>query len=165
MKKVVLILPTLIIGMLVACAEQKLVTVSYKAFDKEITIDSRFKKYTDIMNEMALKHSIEIKIQESFRREGEEVTNAVVQPIKTSNHLVGHALDVNLYYNNTLYNSKDLNEYLHLPDEIKVFIRECKEKGIRWGGDFIEPDGVHFDDSLYERNRKEYELLYKRYQK
>jgi hypothetical protein len=161
----VLILSALSIALLIACAEQKLVTISYKAFDKEIVIDSGFKKYTDIMDEIARKHSIEVKIQESFRKEGEEVTNAVVQPITTSNHLVGHAIDVNLYYNNTLYNSKDLNEYKELPDAIKDFIRECKQKGIRWGGDFIEPNGVHFDDNLYERNRKEYELLYKRYQK
>jgi len=146
-------------------AQGGLIKVHYRTFDKEILIDQSFKRYTAVMNDLALLFSIKVEVQESFRIDGEVVDNAIVVPAKKSNHLVGHALDINLEYKNKLYNSPLLNNYESLPKAIKNFITGCKIAGMQWGGDFPIKDGVHFDDRLYEKNSKLYEELYKKYQK
>jgi len=74
------------------------------------------------------------------------VPGAIVTPASHSNHLIGHAIDVNLYdKDGDLWTSK----YLIEPkDEILDFINEVSKYGIRWGGKFSTPDPVHFDDGL-----------------
>ena len=159
-----LVLSVFIVLLVISCTNNALITSSYASFDKTVTFEKGFKQYLDKMDALARKYSITINVQESFRRKDVKVENAIVRPVQTSNHLVGHAIDINIIYNNTLFNSTNLANYKDLPDEIKEFIKGCKSIGLRWGGDFKEIDAVHFDDNLYELNRKKYETLYKRYQ-
>jgi hypothetical protein len=149
----------------IAYAQSSLITIKYKAFDKPIDIDNGFKKYTEIMNGLALMNDLKIIVQQAFRKANEEVENAIVVPVKTSNHLVGHAMDINIEYGGILYNSKLLKNYDLLPENIKIFIIGCRISKIRWGGDLKINDSVHFDDNLYEINNNGYEELYRMYQK
>ncbi|NMB66040.1 MAG: M15 family metallopeptidase, partial [Spirochaetes bacterium] len=111
-----------------------------------------------------LMNDLKIVVQQSFRKANEEVENAIVVPVKTSNHLVGHAIDINIEYDGKLYNSKLLKNYELLPERIKIFIIGCRISKIRWGGDLKISDSVHFDDNLYEIDRKKYEELLRLFQ-
>jgi hypothetical protein len=58
--------------------------------------DNAFVNYIWIMDELALKYNLEIKVQGvGFREAGVPISNAYVPPSETSNHLVGHAVDIN----------------------------------------------------------------------
>ncbi|MDR1220161.1 MAG: M15 family metallopeptidase [Treponema sp.] len=117
------------------------------------------------MDDLAVENGLEIKVQGAgFRSANVLVENAVVPPSETSNHLVGHAVDINIVYNGVLYNSSSLRSYNALPHAIKNFITGCKRAGMRWGGDFSTPDPVHFDDNLYLRDKATYNRLYLLYQ-
>ena len=109
-------------------------------------------------------NDIKILVQQSFRKDNEVIENAIVVPVKNSNHLVGHAIDINIFHANKYYISKTLNRYDELPEKIKVFLVGCRISGIRWGGDFPVQDSVHFDDNYYTKNQVRYEELYRKYQ-
>ena len=147
-----------------AYAQSSLITIKYKSFDKPIEVDAGFEKHTEIMNKLALMNDLKIIVQQSFRKANEEIENAIVVPVKTSNHLVGHAIDINIEYAGKLYNSKLLKNYELLPEKIKIFIIGCRISKIRWGGDLKINDSVHFDDDLYDVDRKKYEELIELYQ-
>ena len=89
------------------------------------------------------------------------LTNVIVPPSKTSNHLVGHAIDMNLYYEGKLCNSKCLINEATWPEGVGCFISKIRNnKDLRWGGDFEPKDPVHIDDDLYDRDRSLYKKLY-----
>jgi hypothetical protein len=108
---------------------------------------------------------LEIKVQgNGFREADQPVRNAVVPPSATLNHLVGHAIDINIVYNGVWYNAARLGNYANLPQPIKNFISGCIRNGLRWGGNFSDSGPVHFDDNLYLRDRETYNRLYREYQ-
>jgi hypothetical protein len=154
----------LFISAISAYSQSSLIIVKLESFNTPIQIDSEFLEYAQIMDKLASGYGITLLVQQSFRNAKETVENAIVVPIKNSNHLVGHALDLNILFGGEYYNSKALKDYEHLPDNIKIFITGCRISGIRWGGDFDINDSVHFDDNLYGRNELLYNELYKKYQ-
>ena len=70
---------------------------------------------------------------------------AILTPATHSNHMIGHAIDCNLQYAGGYYNSSRMISDIGV---VRQFINELKAEGIRWGGDFGNPDPVHFDDGL-----------------
>lgn len=98
---------------------------------------------------------LEIYVTHSFRRRDHVASGAVVSPAKRSNHLVGHAIDMNLVVGGQFYNSGKLRRENHrsLPPKARYFLQMIREDPIlRWGGDFVQPDPVHIDDDLYRRD-------------
>lgn len=135
---------------------------AYKSFCE---IDSEFAPKLDIINSVAKKYGIQIYTTSSYRADSNHIQGAVVKPATTSNHFVGHAIDCNLLYKGKIYNSTTMSTP---SGDILLFIKECKEKGIRWGGDFAPAgqkghDPVHFDDGLNKFNRASWDKKYKEY--
>lgn len=120
--------------------------ISYKntQFVGECNVDEEFVPYLNKMNEIAKRYQIMIIVTSSYRVDA-NVKGAIVTPATHSNHMVGHAIDCNLKWKGTLYNSTMLYSPI---GEIRQFIDECVGIGMRWGGAFSKPDPVHFDDGL-----------------
>jgi hypothetical protein len=145
-------------------AYSELLKTKYVSFSDYIMIDIGFKKYMDTMDKIAVKYNLRICVQDSFRRKNTIVEKAIVIPFDRSNHFVGHAIDINIMLNDVLYNSTKLKQYKILPIEIKKFIEECKLAGLKWGGDIVVKDVVHFDDGLNYIDEKRYDELLIKYQ-
>jgi hypothetical protein len=98
---------------------------------------------------------VKIYVTSSAREPGRTVTGSIVPPASRSNHLVGHAIDMNLQSASGFFNSSKLkkSQFASLPDEIKQLIGLVRDDEVlRWGGDFSQEDPVHIDDSLNHRN-------------
>lgn len=122
---------------------------------KELRVDIDFIPHLDRLNQYALDCAVDIYITSSTREPGRTVSGNIVPPATRSNHLVGHAIDMNLRSNNGFYNSIKLKKsnFSNLPQDIKKLINLIREDSIlRWGGDFSKEDPVHIDDNLNHRN-------------
>jgi len=94
---------------------------------------------------------VKILVVHSYRRPRAVLTDAKVVPGQRSNHLAGHAVDINIRRGLWLYVFEDLKKASlpELPSPVREFIRLVREDpGMRWGGDFEEEDPVHIDDGL-----------------
>ncbi len=94
---------------------------------------------------------VKVFITNSFRATGQTLQGVIVPPADMSNHLVGHAIDMNVQYTDSsgvthLANSSVLGQTTP-PAPVAAFIAGVKAAGLRWGGDFLTPDVVHFDDN------------------
>ena len=120
----------------------------------ELRADGDFFPCLDRLNDFATSCNLQIFVTSSTREPGRNVDGAIVKPATRSNHLVGHAIDMNLKSGSQLFNSKDLkrSNLATLPDEIRNFIGRVQGDGtLRWGGDFSPEDPVHIDDGLNVR--------------
>lgn len=118
---------------------------------KRVVADIEFVNSLNTINDLAVQNNVEVYVTDSFREAGQTVSGAIVPPASNSNHLAGHAIDMNVSYAGTLYNSNDLRlaNLSNLPDPVKDFINDIRnEPGLRWGGDFHNEDPVHIDDDL-----------------
>ena len=98
---------------------------------------------------------MEIYVTSSTREPGRTVRGAIGPPASRSNHLVGHAIDMNLQSKSGSFNSEELKKsnFSKLPKEIREFIELVRaDPELRWGGDFKKEDPVHIDDSLNIRD-------------
>lgn len=123
---------------------------------KELRADRDFLPSLDRLNRYASDCGVEIFVTSSTREPGRTVKNAIVKPASRSNHLVGHAIDMNLQSKSGFFNSQKLKKsnFSKLPAEIRDFIGLVrKDSELRWGGDFNKEDPVHIDDSLNHRDR------------
>lgn len=96
-----------------------------------------------------------IYVTHSFRRHGAAIGGAVVPPATRSNHLAGHAIDMNLMVEGELIDSTRLHPSRHadLPGPARLFLSGVRSHDVlRWGGDFLRPDPVHIDDDLSRRS-------------
>lgn len=120
----------------------------------ELRADADFFPSLDLLNQFATACNLEIFVTSSTREPGRKVDGAIVKPATRSNHLVGHAIDMNLKSGNRLFDSKALrrSNLPNLPSEIRDFIGRVRAEGtLRWGGDFSAEDPVHLDDNLNGR--------------
>merc|ERR1712130_704007 len=129
----------------------------------KVQVDKGFKGHMDTIGKYAQQCSVTVYVTHAFRKEGQEIGGTVVPPASHSNHLVGHAIDMNLdtpigwcngdcllaAYLNPSYNSYANN-----------FIKQVQSQGMRWGGVFAPTDPVHIDDGLNVYNDSEWEDLY-----
>ena len=97
------------------------------------------------LNTQAIAASVSLRINQSFRVQGLPPTGAVVQPATNSQHLIGHALDLNIVDGSTV-NTSAMFIAGSQSQGAKDFIKGVKQDGIRWGGDFSPKDPPHFDD-------------------
>lgn len=119
-------------------------------------IEDSFIPAMDYFCSLLQKYALKAYIVSSFR-ENTDVQGAIVSPAKMSNHLVGHALDVNFIDDKgTFWNSKDM---INCQDMLE-FITDWTGEGYRWGGHFEVPDDVHFDDGINIENPTLWTTIY-----
>ena len=106
-------------------------------------------------------------VTSSFRKSGQAVGGAIVQPARRSNHFVGHAIDMNVVDKNGKWCKSGCLRYsLNQNPDVKCFIEKIrKDPYLRWGGDFSTPDVVHIDEAVNIRYPYTYRLLYNDLQK
>jgi hypothetical protein len=124
-------------------------------------IDSDFEASMNSISAAAVKNDVLVHVTSSFRT-STVVPGAVVTPVDKSNHMVGHAIDMNVEYGKkhaSYCNSTCLGGTL--PAAVKGFIDDVKAAGLRWGGDFSDKDPVHFDDGLNVDNPTGWDARYK----
>ncbi|MCF7791674.1 MAG: M15 family metallopeptidase [Victivallales bacterium] len=120
---------------------------------KHVIIDYYFIPVIKRINRYAKKFNVELQVTSSFRTPEQQdgLSGTVVKPACMSNHLAGHAIDINIVYEGQWYNSTLMrkNNLRNLPYNVRAFINSLRrDKGIRWGGDFSIEDPVHYDDHL-----------------
>ena len=122
---------------------------------KEVRADVDFWPHLDRINQYALDCDVQVFVTSSTREPGRTIRGNIVKPASRSNHLVGHAIDMNLKSRNGFFNSTKLkrSNFNQLPDETREFLEKIRADGnLRWGGDFSKEDPVHIDDGLNVRN-------------
>lgn len=127
---------------------------------KEARVDVDFIPHLDRLNQYALDCGVKIYVTSSAREPGRSVSGAIVPPASRSNHLVGHAIDMNLQSASGFFNSSKLkrSNFDSLPAEIKQLIGMIRDDEVlRWGGDFNREDPVHIDDKLNHRNSQRWD--------
>jgi len=135
---------------------------------KDCIIDELFVPHMDRLCNYASQCEIGLYVNSSVRY-STDVKGAIVIPAEMSNHLVGHAIDVNMIeytsHHAKMWGSNDLldkNKNLVIPDGLLPFITLVrKDEYLRYGGDFHTPDVVHFDDGLNIHNPALWQQLYK----
>lgn len=87
---------------------------------------------------------------------------AIVPPATHSNHMVGHAIDMNLIYdaNGSVCDSFCMKGG-HMPTSVITFLRFIMDDPqLIWGGNYTEIDVVHIDDAYYERDHDKWDCEY-----
>jgi hypothetical protein len=121
----------------------------------ELRADADFFPSLDRLNRFAADCDVEIFVTSSTREPGRTVAGAIVPPATRSNHLVGHAIDMNVRFDGRLFDSQALkrDNLPNLPAAVREFIEMVRAHAtLRWGGDFNPEDPVHFDDGLNRRD-------------
>ncbi|MCP4024134.1 MAG: M15 family metallopeptidase [Desulfobacteraceae bacterium] len=118
---------------------------------RQILVHKDFYPMLNQLDTLAEENNVKILITSSYRYADKKISNQVVRPAKTSNHLAGYAIDLNIKYKWKLFESVDLRpenlENLSVP--VQEFIQALRyNANIRWGGDFNTPDPVHVDIPL-----------------
>ena len=122
---------------------------------KPALADVEFIPFLQQVNAFAAEQGLQVHVTSSARQHGVAVGNTIVPPATRSNHLVGHAIDMNLIHDGELFNSVALRKsnLQRLPSAVRKFIEAVRdEKHLRWGGDFSQQDPVHIDDELNGRD-------------
>ncbi len=120
---------------------------------KQVVTDVEFVDSLDAINKHAADNNVNLHITSSFRTSS-KVKGAIVKPASKSNHMAGHAIDMNVLYGankEKWCNSSCLGGNLSKPgkENVKGFIDAVRnDSGLRWGGDFADKDTVHIDDGL-----------------
>jgi len=117
---------------------------------KPCRVDIEFVPALEKINTYAEQADVFIHVTSAFRTSS-NVAGAIVKPATRSNHMAGHAIDMNVIYDNKTKsaNSVMLGKYPNVPEPVKRFIKSIiDDKGLRWGGQFNTKDPVHIDDGL-----------------
>ncbi len=128
---------------------------------RELRADVDFAPHLDRLNQIAQDCGVKIYVTSSAREPDRGVAGAIVTPAARSNHLVGHAIDMNLQSASGFFNSRKLkrSNFDNLPVEIRDFLNRVRaDEVLRWGGDFNREDPVHIDDNLNRRNPARWDL-------
>jgi len=132
-------------------------TSNIKGYEnKPIIIDYYFINSMNRLNSYAKQNNLTLFVTSSFRKANQKVNGAIVPPAKKSNHLAGHAIDMNIESNGKWYDSKLMRRenIKNLPYNIQIFFNDIKkDKRLRWGGDFSRQDPVHIDDYLNKSHK------------
>lgn len=115
---------------------------------KPCRIDIDFVPALEKINAYAEQAGVFIHVTSAFRTSS-NVKGAIVKPATRSNHMAGHAIDMNVIYDNKNANSSMLAKYPNVPAPVKQFLKSViDDEGLRWGGLFNTKDPVHIDDGL-----------------
>jgi hypothetical protein len=137
--------------------------------NKPVIVDYYFLDSMNQLNYYAKQNHLTLFVTSSFRKANQKVNGAIVPPAKRSNHLAGHAIDMNIESNGKWYDSKLLRRknLKNLPHNIQNFFNDIrKDKTLRWGGDFSRQDPVHIDDYLnknHEAWQERFDIVQKKH--
>lgn len=98
---------------------------------------------------------VTIHVTDSFRPPESRLRGRPVPVALRSNHLVGHAIDVEILFGDERLDRDRLRRehFRDLPMNARYWLQQIREdRELRWGGDFVHPDPVHIDDDLYGRD-------------
>jgi hypothetical protein len=118
-------------------------------------VDASFAPLLEFVDVCARELQLQIHVTSSFRQKDAAIVGAVVPPAQRSNHLVGHAIDMNVIFGGELFNSVRLARRNHstLPAAVLDLLNRIRSHdALRWGGDFARADPVHIDDDLARRD-------------
>ena len=101
----------------------------------------------DTLNTVASAASVQLRLNQTFRVQGIAPRGAVVAPATRSQHLIGHAVDLNIVVGTTVVISSAFIAGT-APKEATDFVTSVKAQGLRWGGDFGDRDPPHFDQQV-----------------
>ena len=126
-------------------------------------VDHQFVPALEQINHYAEQAGVNVFVTSSFRTTT-NVEGAIVTPATFSNHLVGHAIDMNLSYGDDKFaNSVVLGKYPNVPDPVRQFLKSIIDDPLlRWGGVFREKDPIHIDDGLNQNMaqwKKRYQIM------
>jgi len=128
--------------------ETRVVTFVSPVFvNKPVLADADFLPELRKIESLAEGNNLVLFITSSARRQGVPISGAIVPPASRSNHLIGHAIDMNIQHDGKFFNGDALANFDTLPSAIRNFITSIRQDPtLRWGGDFKDP--VHIDDGL-----------------
>jgi len=124
-------------------------------FEGRLIADLDFHAHLEFLDRMAGQFGLTVLVTSSFRAKGAAVAGAIVPPAQRSNHLVGHAIDMNLKLGSERFDSQRLTRQnlRNLPSGVQSFLGAIRAHSVlRWGGDFVKADPVHIDDNLSRRS-------------
>lgn len=114
---------------------------------KPVLADIEFIPHLEKINDFAATNGLEIYVTSSARPWGVPVGGAIIRPAKMSNHLIGHAIDMNIQIGRQLFTSNKLKNFNLLPPAIQAFFTAIRNHPVlHWGAGFGDP--VHIDDRL-----------------
>jgi hypothetical protein len=122
---------------------------------KDVIVDQAFANLLEFVDQTAGERGLRVHVTSALRRKDAAVSGAIVPPAQRSNHFIGHAIDMNVEFQGTLFNSSRLARQNHasLPAPIVDFLKQIRSHSpLRWGGDFVKADPVHIDDDLSRRD-------------
>jgi Putative peptidoglycan binding domain/D-alanyl-D-alanine carboxypeptidase len=128
---------------------------------KTVLADVEFLNLLEKIEQLAENNGLEIFITHTARLQGAPIGGAIVPPASRSNHLIGHAIDMNILLGGQLFNGDvlDNSNFGNLPSAIQNFIQSIRNHPVlRWGGDFNDP--VHIDDGLNIREPDSWDAKY-----
>ena len=124
---------------------------------KVLTCHEDFKPFLEQLDVKLAELNLKIYVTSSLRKDA-NVKGAIVTPAKRSNHMVGFAFDCNIIDGSTWWNSKKL---VNPSGKVLEFIEFAKSIGLRWGGDFSDPDPVHFDYPINRLNPNKWNSIFR----
>lgn len=115
--------------------ETGIVTFSSRHFvNKPVLADVEFLPELRKIESFAIANDLTIFVTSSARRQGVPVSGAIVRPASRSNHLVGHAIDMNIRHAGGFFNGDALAAVGSLPAQIRSFINSIRNDAtLRWG--------------------------------
>ena len=138
---------------------QQYPTANTNFIGSPILADVEFFPALDKINQAAVAAGVKVNVTNSFRVAGQTLQGTVVPPAGMSNHLVGHAIDMNVQYTDSQNKTQACNSVClgqsAPPAAVTAFINAVKAAGLRYGGDFTPSDVVHFDDG-YNANANQW---------
>jgi peptidoglycan hydrolase-like protein with peptidoglycan-binding domain len=111
----------------------------------EMLVHQDFVPAVQTLNTAAKAAKVQLRINQAFRVQNLPVSGAVVPPATNSQHLIGHAVDLNIVDGSTV-NTSAMYFAGTETQGAKDFIAAVKAASMRWGGDFGDADPPHFDD-------------------
>lgn len=126
---------------------------------KPCRCDVKFVPALKKINDHATQANVHIWVTSAFRTTA-IVPGAIVTPAKKSNHMAGHAIDMNVIHGNGQFaNSTVLRQYPNVPEPVRLFLKAViDDPALRWGQSFNDP--VHIDDHL-NKDLSKWEKRYK----
>jgi Putative peptidoglycan binding domain/D-alanyl-D-alanine carboxypeptidase len=128
----------------------KLKTFNGSRFTNKVVLaDIEFIPLLELIDQLATDNGLIIFVTSSARLFGAPLSGIVIPPASRSNHLIGHAIDMNIQMGSKFFNGDHLSnsQFSLLPSPVQNFINSIRSHPIlRWGGDFNDP--VHIDDGL-----------------
>lgn len=112
-----------------------------------VLVHQDFADWVRALDGAAKSAGVKLRINQAFRVQGMPVSGAVVPPASNSQHLIGHALDLNIV-DGTVVNTSAMLLAGTQTQAATDFIHAAKQLGLRWGGDFSPADPPHFDDFI-----------------